>query len=73
MIVTPKMCRLASKSKKIKSPAFDENFEVPIEFDVKTQPNFNDGQGVSSTIEYTSGQNKHYTFETLIQRVNMTL
>ena len=36
MIVTPEMCRLASKSKKIKITAFDENFYVPIEFDTKT-------------------------------------
>ena len=56
MIVTPETCRLASKSKKIKIIAFDENFDVPIEFDVKTQSNFNDGQAVSSTIECASGQ-----------------
>ena len=44
IIVTPQMCRLASKSKKkIKITAFDENFDVPIEFDTKTQSNFNDG------------------------------
>ena len=72
LIVTPEMCRLASKSKKIKITAFDENFDVPIEFDTKTQSNFNDGQSVSSTIECTSGQIKHYTFETLMQRVNLT-
>ena len=72
MIVTPEMCRLTSKSKKIKITAFDENFDVPIEFDTKTQSNFNDGQAVSSTIECTSGQIKHYTFETLMQRVNLT-
>ena len=72
MIVTPELCRLASKSKKIKITAFDENFDVPIDFDVKTQSNFNDGQAVSSTIECTSGQIKPYTFETLMQRVNLT-
>ena len=72
MIVIPEMCRLASKSKKIKITAFDENFDVPIEFDTKTQSNFNDGQAVSSTIECTSGQIKHCTFETLMQRVNLT-
>ena len=72
MIVTSEMCRLASKSKKIRITAFDENFHVPIEFDVKTQSNFNEGQAVSSTIECTSGQIKHYTFETLMQRVNLT-
>ena len=58
--------------RKIKITAFDENFDVPIEFDTKTQSNFNDGQSVSSTIECTSGQIKHYTFETLMQRVNLT-
>ena len=72
MIDTPERCRLASKSKKIKITAFDENFDVPIEFDKKTQSNFNDGQTVSSTIECTSGQIKHYTLETLMQRVNLT-
>ena len=36
MIVTPKMCRLASKSIKIKVKSFDEKFDVLIEFDVKT-------------------------------------
>ena len=71
-IVTPEMCRLASKSKKIEFTAFDENFDVSIEFDTTTQSNFNDGQVVSSTIECTSGQIKHYTFETLLQRVNLT-
>ena len=72
MIVTPEISRFASKPKKIKITAFDENFDVPIEFDVKTQSNFNDGQAVSSTIECTSGQIKHYTFGTLMQRVNLT-
>ena len=72
MIVTPEMCRLASKSKKIGITAFDEIFDVPIEFYVKTQSNFNDGQAVSSTIECTSGQIKHNTFETLMQRINFT-
>ena len=47
MIVTPEVCRLASKSNKIKISPFDENFDVPIEFDVKTQSNFNNGQSVS--------------------------
>ena len=58
--------------KKIKITAFDETFDVPIEFDTKTQSNFNDGQAVSSTIECTSGQMKPYTFEALMQRVNLT-
>ena len=71
MIVTPETCRLAPKSKKIKT-TFDENFDVQIEFDVQTQSNFNDGQAVSSTIECTSGQIRHYTLETLMQRVNLT-
>ena len=60
------------RNKKINIIAFDQNFDVPIEFDVRTQSNFNDGQAVSSTIECTSGQTKHYTFETLMQRVNLT-
>ena len=72
MIVTPEMCRLASKSKKIKITAFDENFDVPIDFDEETQSNFNDGQAVSSTIECTSGKSKHYTFEALMPRVSLT-
>ena len=72
LTVTPQMCRLASKSKKIKITAFDENFDVPIEFYTGTQSNFNDGKAVSSTIVCTSGQIKHYTFETLMQRVNLT-
>ena len=72
IIVTAKMCRLASKSKKIEITASDENFDVPIEFDTKTQSNFNDGQAVRSTNECTSGQIKHYTFETLMHRVNLT-
>ena len=72
MNVTPKMCRLASKSKETKVPSIGKNFAVPIEFDVKTQSNFNYGQAVSSTIECTSGQIKHYFFETLMQRVNLT-
>ena len=29
MIVTPEICRLASKSKKFKNTSFDENFDVP--------------------------------------------
>ena len=72
MIVTPKTCKLESNSKNIKTTSFDEYFDVPIEFDVKTQSSFNDGQAVSSTIECTSGQIKHYTFETLMQLVNST-
>ena len=55
MIVTPKICRLASKSKKFKITSFDENFDVFIEFDTKTQSNFNDGQAVRSTIECACG------------------
>ena len=43
MIVTPEMCRLASKNKKIKTTSFDKDFDVPIEIDVKTQSTFNDG------------------------------
>ena len=35
MIVAPGMCRLTSKSKKIKITAFDEIFGVPIDFDTK--------------------------------------
>ena len=66
MIVTPEMCRLASKTKKIKITPFVENFDVPSEIDVKTQSNFNDGQAVSSTLECCSGQIKYYTFETLM-------
>ena len=58
--------------KKIKITAFDENFDVPIESDTKTQSNFNDGQSVSSTNEGTGGQIKHYTFETLMHCVNLT-
>ena len=72
MIVTPEMCRLASKSKKIKITSFDENLDVSIEFDVITWWSFKDGQAVSSTIGCTSGQIKHYTFETLMQRVKLT-
>ena len=72
MIVTLEMCRLASKAKKMKITAFDENFDVPIEFDTTTQSNFNDGQAVSSTIDCTSGQIKNYTFETLLQRIKST-
>ena len=72
MIVILEMCRLASNSKKIKMTSFDEIFGVPIDFDVNTQSKFNDGQAVSSTIECTRGQIKHYTFETFMQRVNLT-
>ena len=59
-------------NKKIKITSFDENFDVPIEFDVKTQSKFIDGQSVSSTIESASGQIKHYSFETLMEHVNLT-
>ena len=58
--------------KKIKNISFDENFDVPIEFDVKTLSNFNDGPTLSSTIECTGGQIKHYNLQTLMQRVNQT-
>ena len=58
--------------KKIKIISFDENFDVPIEFDVKTLSNFKDGPTVSSTIDSTGGQIKHYNFQTLMQRVNQT-
>ena len=37
-----------------------------------TQSNFNAGQAVSSTIEITSGQIKHCTFETLMQCVKLS-
>ena len=60
------------KPKKVKITSFDGIFIVPIEFDEKTQSNFNNGQAVSSTFDCTRGQIKHYTFETLIQRVNLT-
>ena len=43
MIVIPEMCRLASKSKKVKILSFNEKSDVPIAFDVKIQSNFNDG------------------------------
>ena len=72
MIVTPEMCRFASKSKKIESTSFDENYDVPFDFEVKTQSNFKDGRAVSSKIECIKGQIKHYIFETLMQRVNLT-
>ena len=62
---------LFQKAKK-RITSFDETFVVPVDFDVKTQPNFNDGQVVSSTIKCTDGQLKHYTFETLKHRVNLT-
>ena len=72
MIVTPEMCRLASKPKKLKITKFDGNFDVPVDFDVKTQSNFNEDEVVSSTIECTGGQIKSYTFETLMQRVSLS-
>ena len=37
MTVTPGMCRLAPKSKRIKIKSFDGNFDVPFEFDMKTK------------------------------------
>ena len=58
--------------KNIKIISFDENIEVRVAFDVKTQANFKDGTAVDSTIECTSSQNKYYTFETLMHRVNLT-
>ena len=66
MIVTLETCRLACTSKKIKIPSPNEKFDLPIEFVVKTESNFNDGQTVSSTIEGASGQIIYYTFETLM-------
>ena len=72
MIVTPEMCRLAWNSWTTKITSFDEIFDVPIDFDLKTQSNFNDAQAHSSTIKCTSSQIKHYTFETSMQRVNIT-
>ena len=72
MMVTPEKCILASKSKKNEITSFDKNLDEPIEFDVKTQSKFNDGQTSSSTVEYTSGQVRQYAFETLLQRVNLT-
>ena len=58
--------------KKIEIISFDENFDVPVEFDVNTQSNFNNGQAVSSTIDCTSSQIKHCSCEMLMQRVNLT-
>ena len=72
LIVTPEMCRQASKTNKIKISSFSENFDAPIEFDTKKQSNFNDGQSVRTTIHCSSGQVQHYTFETFMQRVNLT-
>ena len=72
MIVTLEMRRLAPKFKKIKITSLDEIFYLPIECDVKTQSNFNDGQSNSSTIEHANGQMKHYTFETLMHRAILT-
>ena len=57
--------------KKIKFTSIDAFFDVSIEFDLKTQTKFTDGQTVISTIECTSGQVKHYTFKTLMQRVKL--
>ena len=71
LIVTPENCRLASKSKKNKTLSFDENFDVPIELDLKTKSNFNEDQAVSSTIECASSQIRHCTVETLMQPVNL--
>ena len=72
LIVTPEMCRQASKTNKIKISSFSENFDAPIEFDTKKQSNFNDGQSVRTTMHCSSGQVQHYTFETFMQRVNLT-
>ena len=72
MIVTPEKCGLPSKFKKTKIISFDENFDVSIELGVKTQSKFNNGQAVSSTIEYNSGQIKQYAIATLMQHVNLT-
>ena len=52
MIVSPEMCRLASK--KNRNYIFWWKFDVPIVIDLNTQSNFNDGQAVSSTFECTS-------------------
>ena len=71
-VVTHETCRLASKSEKIGNTSFDENFDVPIDIDVNTGSIFNIGQAVSSTIEGTSDQLKHHTFETLMERVSLT-
>ena len=37
LIVTPEMCRQASKTNKIKISSFGENFDAPIEFETKKQ------------------------------------
>ena len=55
MIVTSERCKLTSQTK-IKITSCDENFDVPIEFDVKTQSNFNNDQLVSSTFDCANGQ-----------------
>ena len=57
--------------KKIKIISLDEIFDVPIDFDVTTQSKLDAVRTVNSTIECASGQIKHYTFETLKQRINV--
>ena len=70
MIVTHEMLTRI-EIKQIKTTSSDENFDVPIENDVRTPSNCNNGQALSSTIECTSGQTKHYTFEMLMQHVSL--
>ena len=72
VIMISELCRLASKSRKIKNTWFDENFDGPIEFEVKTQSNFDDGQAFISTSDWANGQIKNFTFETKMQRVTLT-
>ena len=55
MIVTPAMCTLASKSKKVNNTSFDGIFDGPFDMEVNPQSHLNDGQDVSSTIECASG------------------
>ena len=73
MIVTPETCRHASKTKKKQTKNNNWwKFWCSHELHVKTESNCNDSQAFSSPTENTSGQIKHYTFETLIQRVILT-
>ena len=58
--------------KKVKITLFDKIFDVAIKFDVQTQSYFKNGSAVNSRIERTNGQMGQYSFETLIQRVNLT-
>ena len=58
--------------KNTKITSFDENIEVSVALDVETQSIFKDGTAVGSTNDCTSSQNKHYAFETSMQRVNLT-